>query len=211
MSKLELLESEEIFFRAEINYSRHKYKPPSGIFSFFTRYYLSIAPQSYLKRHPKDLLMELYRQQEMLLRKGVIVWGHTIRANTLLFEPGNLDCPADIVYSLDQEIDGNPLILEEAAHFINSTKGKQSDPDLQHLSDHMSDEYIRDWKLNIPPRYTNGIQCFLISTMIIRRHLPENFLAGSFFPFLVSLQEPYIGMVLPCRYWSKRFKNQYWG
>jgi len=154
--------------------------------------------------------MEFYNHQKLLASEGIIVWGNIIQANEKLFIEGNKDYPAAIIYSLDPKMDGIPEVLQTASTSLFSVKGKRTDPELQIFSDKLADEMVRDWKIPIPTKLTEGIQCYYITTMVIRKHLPGGYLANSLFPFLVCPSKTDVGMILPEEYWAPEFKEKYW-
>ncbi len=200
---------QEIFHLA-IQETRNKFGLPPRKISILERFYLEITPPSWMKRARDVSLLKLYQDQDLLYKEGIVVWGQIIQANELLFKRGNNDHPAAIVYSLDKTIDGKPEILGNIAQHLFSIKGEKTDPDIQHFSDKLADEHVTDWKLPVPLRLTGGIECFYITTMVIRRHLPKWFLSNSLFPFLVCPDKTDAGMILPEKYWPKWFKKEFW-
>ncbi len=163
-----------------------------------------------MKETGDDRFLRLYEEQDLLLREGIVIWGQIVQANTLLFTRGLDDCPAAIVYSLDETVDTNPLILQTAAARLFSIKGDDTDEDLQPFSSRLADEHTADWKLKVPTRLTQGIECFYITTMVIRKHLPGRHLKGATFPFLVCPSKTDVGMILPGKYWSRECKRGIW-
>ncbi|MBN1659659.1 MAG: hypothetical protein JXA93_14735, partial [Anaerolineae bacterium] len=93
---------------------------------------------------------------------------------------------------------------------LYSVKGETTDQDLQQFSEKLADEYVADWKIQIPARVTGGVQCFYITTMVVRKHLPRKFLSGSLFPFLVCPEKTQVGMIVPARYWEKGLVDRLW-
>jgi hypothetical protein len=91
-----------------------------------------------------------------------------------------------------------------------SIKGAQTDPELQVFADKLADEKSGDSKIPAPTSITNGVQCYYTTTMIVRKHLPEKYLAGSLFPYLVCPGYTEAGMVLPEVFWPEHFINKFW-
>lgn len=193
-----------------IQATRKKFGDPPRTFGFFDRMYLKIKPPAWMRDNNDVRFLELYEKQDLLFREGSVVWGHAIQANLLLFNEGHSDHPADIIYSIDPVIDRRPGILGKAADFLYSQKGKSTDQDLQQFSDKLEDEYVADWKIPIPTRLTEGIECFFIATMIIRKHLPRKFLSRPLFPFLICPDKTDLGIILPSKYWDKWLKDTLW-
>jgi hypothetical protein len=126
---------------------------------------------------------ELFADQEVLFSYGSVVWGTIVQANSQLFSPGPYDHPAIVVYSLDERIDSKPKLIEKVARHLFSLKGNQTDQDLQEFSDRLKSERAYKWKIPIPPRISNNIQCFYTTALIVRKHLP----AGYLFNFTLTI------------------------
>lgn len=152
----------------------------------------------------------LFEDQDVLFSYGSAVWGRIIQANSDLFSPGPYDLPAVVCYSLDERIDSKPKIIEKVATLLFSLKGKQTDQDLQEFSDLLKSERTTKWKIPIPPRISNNIQCFYTTSLIVRRHLPDGYLYSGLFPYLVCPEKTNVGTILPSRYWSEKFLKKYW-
>jgi len=139
-----------------------------------------------------------------------VVWGTLVQANSKLFSPGLDDLPAVILYSLDEKIDSNPKLIKKVAKGLYSLKGKQTDQDLQEFSDLLKSERTNKWKIPVPPRISNNIQCFYTTALIVRDHLHKGYLKSGLFPYLACSEKTKVGIILPSRYWSERFLKKYW-
>lgn len=153
---------------------------------------------------------KFYEDQPTIYQYGQIVWGAIVQANSLLFRPGSHDCPAVFLYSLDPRMDAVPEFLVDWAHGLFDIKGVDTDPDLQAFSDKLADEMVADWKLPVPTRITEGVQCYYTTNMIFRRHLPDRLLAGPIMPLLVCPDQSEVAFILPSRYWSNPFVEEVW-
>jgi hypothetical protein len=154
----------------------------------------------------------IFENQVGLLKRGRIVWGAIVQANSQLFEPGRTDCPAAIIYSLDSSIDANPSILEDVARDLYLAKGKNVDNDeIQIFADKLEDEMVADLKLSVPQSLTEGIQCFYTCIMVHRKHLPDRKLSQGLFPVIVNPSETEATMILPFIYWSNNFEISWAG
>jgi len=175
--------------------------------------YDRIVPPDWLLVHGEiglSQFRELFENQEVLFSEGKVVWGTIIQANGLLFSPGLDDHPAVALYSLDEEIDSNPKLIKKVAKRIYKLKGKQTDQDLQEFSDMLKSEHTRKWKIPVPLRISDNIQCFYTTTLIIRKHLHRGYLYNVLFPYLVCPKKTNVGTILPSRYWSEWFIRRYW-
>lgn len=86
-------------------------------------------------------------------------------------------------------------------------KGVNCTPDMQAFADKLADETVIDIKLPVPRGFTGGRQCFYATLLISREHLPLNYLANSFFPVLVNLDETDTVTVLPKVYWDDELRS----
>ncbi len=167
-----------------------------------------IDPPDWCLAEPR--FKELFAAQDVLFSEGNAVWGTIVQANGNLFSPGPDDLPAVVIYSLDDKIDSNPQLIERVAHGLYALKGRQTAPDLQAFSDKLKSERTLNWKIPIPPRISDNIQCFYTTALIVRKHLPRGYLYSNLFPFLVCPAKTNVGTILPARYWSAKFLKKFW-
>lgn len=149
---------------------------------------------------PTDGLAEIYRQQTRLLREGRIVWGALVQANNQLFEPGPMDLPAMLVYSLDPHFDARPAELREIGAKVFALKGTQpADPELASLARLITDEVDRSMGLRLPPVFT---ACEMRSAvfMVCREHIPSGVLTSGKFPILTHPDTAAV-MIVPFEFW----------
>ncbi|MFX1507569.1 MAG: tetratricopeptide repeat protein, partial [Promethearchaeota archaeon] len=204
-------------YKRFLNESRQNFGDSPRKFGFFSKSYLKIKPPSWLDRQIKvrkrlsyKYLTELYNRQELLYKYGKVVWGCIIHANVKLFERGKFDSPAAIVYSLNEILDDDLTKIISVSNQLYSLKGKQTDPELQKISDKLAGEFTIDLKLSVPTKITSGIKYYYAVTVVIRKHLPESYLAGKFFPLLVCPEKTDACMILPSKFWSKEFISKCW-
>lgn len=205
-------------FQQFIDDTRRNFGDPPRKFGFLERIYLKIRPPSWINHSIKyhnhwtySRLLELYKSQQLLYKNGKIVWGHIIQANEELFSHGSSDSPAAIVYSLSEAVDEDPELLRTVSRGLGSIKGKQlTSKELQKFADKLAHEATIDLKIPIPKQFSFGLQFYYSVTVVIRKHLPKNHLVGSLFPFLICPTKTDSGMILPGKYWSKEFLNEYW-
>ena len=57
--------------------------------------YWRVPKPLWLRLSPSDNLTTLFRRMKRLFREGVVVWGHLIQANALLYEDGSDNCPGE--------------------------------------------------------------------------------------------------------------------
>ena len=167
-----------------------------------------------LKKLPKwldeeDGLYETHKDRQLLVQEGRLVWAHIVQANTMLFEAGNVDCPACVVIGDDESVDGRILSLKTAGSDIFAMKGKvaeHDDPSLKPFAEMVTDEKARPMGMAIPPSLSE--KKIIFSTLLIRRKLlPDKMLSMSWFPVFV-LPEKSVGCeMLHKSYWSKELRR----
>lgn len=152
--------------------------------------------------HPTDSLFETLAYADDLLRRGDVVWGYVVQANTQMFSPGPNDLPGDVVFAEDRTFDRLLSRLLRATEAICSLSGQppQAGP-YSALSAHLADDYHRAWKLPIPVAISRGAPLFLSTVLLQRNALPKRHLAASFLPLLVTPDIPAV-RVLPASLWA---------
>src|SRR5207247_11253410 len=64
----------------------------------------------------KDGLLRILEDQDRLLPRGQVFWGHLVQANQVLFQPENrMTLPANVIYSTDPFFDGRVSLLSSMA------------------------------------------------------------------------------------------------
>jgi len=141
----------------------------------------------------------------MLLTKGAVVWGHLVQAYTRLFETGNDDFAATVLFSLEPCIDDELMILQLKAQSLFGSKGRNIyPPEAQEVVDALTrGEVLFNRKL--PQSLDTFDRKVHMTTIIVyRKHLPVSFLQSNWFPLLVLPEETPASMILPSRYWDAR-------
>lgn len=152
-------------------------------------------------------LQQFFLQYQQLWAGGRVVWAHLVQANTLLFEPGPLSAPGELVY--DPTGRSGPLSLGTVARAVGALKGAQpQNLALRRIADHLTNEYTRAFAMAIPPSIAPGI-VLLSTTYFHRPHLPGGMLRGPFFPILINDRLPGMVMVLPERWWPQRLRSEW--
>ncbi|MGE4073401.1 MAG: DUF1444 family protein [Lysobacterales bacterium] len=148
----------------------------------------------------RDPLIEVSRNQALLLREGRIVWAALVMANNLLFKPGKEDCPALLVYSLDPWFESRPDELHAIARRIFELKNTQpTNPDLRALARLVTEESDRGMGWRVPEALTDRDVRGSIF-MVFRKHIPLGQMCGEFFPILVHPSTEAV-MILPFEGW----------
>jgi len=198
------------FYKNAIEETRRIIEAERKNTGFIDQWDLRLTPPDWMREDNDDRFAMLYQDQEALLLRGQVVWASTVQANNLLFSQGDDDCPAAIIYSIDPAVDERPSLLSRAAAALFDTKNAHADPDLAEFSRKITGEMEADWRLQVPPRISEGIQCYYTTTMVPRKYLPLGYLAGPIYPFLICPKETPTGVVLPGRYWYYEFYKDMW-
>ncbi|MCP4155230.1 MAG: hypothetical protein GY757_46320 [bacterium] len=147
----------------------------------------------------------LYREYEQLLTWGTVVWAYVIQANTLLFEKGEDDSPAAVVYSMDSYYDQNCDELGELANSLYEMKEMDAEsinPELRMTAHSITNEYDCLFNTLVPDSLTQGRRVYGTNLMIHRKHLPAAYLERGYFPILAMPGALQSVMVLPSQYWD---------
>lgn len=169
--------------------------------------YWRIARPDWLYASPDDSLETLFLNLDKIRKDGVVVWGHLVQANYLMFSPGVHCCPGEVVYSFDSAAMKNPMALSVIASNISALKHtKPTEPGLAAIAHHLTNEMTRVFGMNVPPSLSPRIECRLSTVYFIRKHLPSpnRCLQQSLMPIVVNPKPPHVALVLPSRYWPKQ-------
>ncbi len=151
---------------------------------------------------PTDALNEAVERQELLMTEGEVVWAAVVQANKLLFEPGDLDCPAMVVYGRDPELDARPAELRDIAKRVYKLKGTTPrDPVERAIAAKVTNEMDRTMGWALPVELTARHVCSA-AVMVYRRHIPDGVLSGSSFPMFVHGATKAV-MVVPHAFWPQ--------
>lgn len=173
--------------------------------SFWNRLtYLYLPKPDWLERDPADLLNTIFKNARKVFSEGVVVWGHIIQVNALMFEEGIHNCPGEVVYSLEDSLGTDPNTLERIAHKLFSLKGTEpEDPELEGIARYLTDEMIRVFGLAVPHCISPDIRCQISTVFFVRKHLPMRRVCASLLPLIVLPRHPFVAIPLPERYWPE--------
>ena len=124
-------------------------------FGFFERRFLSCPIPGWM--NASDKLHEFFRNRNLLLTKGTVVWRALVQTNALLFKPGKENHPAMVVYSPDPAMLGDLDGLVSVATQLYNLKGTApKDPDQARFAAMITDEMDRGLGWTIPVALTGG-------------------------------------------------------
>ncbi len=169
------------------------------------------VPQSlWMQHNTEDQINDYFRDLPRLFSHGRIAWGAVIMANPALFEAGRGNHPAAIVFCPTGAEEVSPKYLSYLARLLYSLAGTEPvDKELIQLARHLTDQMSRIYGVPVPIKFSPIAECFVSTTLIVRRHLPNGFLSGSCLPFLVNDRAPSTLTILPSFFWPDWLKEQW--
>lgn len=182
-------------------------------FSWWSRlFYLRVSKPNWLNSDPSDKLNIHFKHLKDTFENGVVVWGHIIQANGLLFQPGPDNCPGEVVYCLEGRKKILPGDLQEVAHSLGRLKGTAPrDRELAPIANYLTDERIRVFGLPVPRTISPLHECKISSTFFVRKHLPGRRLLGPVLPLVVNCEKPHVAIPLPGKYWPEKLVDLWMG
>ncbi|MET0384024.1 MAG: hypothetical protein ABW032_11435, partial [Burkholderiaceae bacterium] len=135
-----------------------------------------VSPPVKIQTNAADPMRVLYAKQELLLRKGRIVWGALVPIDQFLATPGTEDLPALLVYSREAYFDDRPAELSAIAIRLAALRGApESSGELRRIGQQVRNDSGRPLDFPLPPQMTTQ-PVMLTSFMAIRSHLPDTVL-----------------------------------
>ncbi len=169
--------------------------------------YLTLFRPDWLQDN--DQLTLIYKHKDALLKKGTITLARVVQANSFLFHfSPKIDCPANIIYSASPAAKQNPLFLLPLSSTLFSYKNKPLEDVPEKWRDIarvITDEYDRSSFSFEAETGAGPAEVHFIPTIIYRKLLPFGKLCGGFLPVL-TIPETSTVLILPKKYWSRRFK-----
>lgn len=186
-----------------IENTRYNYCEKRKSFGFFDKQYNKLTQPAWMKQMKDTRFQSQYRDQEILLTRGDVVFAHLIQANSLLFQPGDNDAPAAIVFSSDRYYDDHVDELLTLGHAMFDLKGKtHDDPELERFAKAITDEVSALFNFKLPEKITDGRKVYYSTIVVHRKHLPTKYLKTGWFPVLVQPETTEACMILPSKYWA---------
>lgn len=166
------------------------------------RLYLRATPPRWCRA---DDLMTVYRDREKLLRGGSVVLAVLVQANVILFEHGDDDAPAGVIYTADRDAEQPVARMLGVAQRLFSLKNTEpADADEARFARLVSNELGRSFRVTVPDSLSGGLDLTYTTIMVHRKHLPDGRLVAPYFPLLTHA-ESRAAMILPARYWPDDF------
>lgn len=152
-----------------------------------------------------DAFLPLFdnRMQQRFYTEGQVALGAVVQANSLLFEKGRDNCPANFIYTREPYFIENPGELMALASELFSTKGEEGyRPSIQKLADLLADEYERIFCYKLPRDLMKNKEVYFTSVFVDRKHLPTKILSENIYPMLILPDNKPDAMILPYWYWK---------
>jgi hypothetical protein len=159
----------------------------------------------------KETLSKIYSEYLILAQTGEIHYAHLVQANVILFKffP-HLNCPANIIVSLNDYYAERPHDLKYTANVLFGYKNTENAPEeLKVITDSITDEYDRLYNVKLPNEPDMRSDIFFTTIMVYRKHLPGRKLSGSLFPVLTDPKNLQSTLILPKKYWTKSIINNF--
>lgn len=159
-----------------------------------------------------DELRLFFDDQELLIRRGEVVWGVAVQANSTLFEPpsqGSAGAPGTVIYT--REVDENTLqFLRQLTPQLYKLRSRQHQKDEAQVEygNMLEDEYERAMGWLVPESMTDGAEVLSTTVWFPRKHLECKQLALTYFPLLIH-PETDAAMLVPSRCWPPGFKQRW--
>ena len=140
---------------------------------------------------------------DRVYHEGRVAWAALVLAQPVLYSHGDFDSTGTVVYSYDRHFDANPHLLERIAASVGALKNAMpKDALLVAFAAEVRNDSPREIDRLVPVALTQGRQVRYETIYIQRHRLPTGYLAGQFFPVIISTSQPTQPMLLPLEEWS---------
>jgi hypothetical protein len=167
--------------------------------------FIVIKDKKQLTRYTLVRLYITYYQKNLLLTKGIVVWGHIVQANSLLFQRGKKNHSAAIVYSLEPIFNRNLSQLSRIAWELYELKDRRIEHpeviDLKAIATAITNETDCLFNIRIPQSITLDRVVYYTTIAVYRQDLPTKCLQNNWFPLLIAPGITENAMILPAKYW----------
>jgi len=154
----------------------------------------------------EEPIKEIFRDMNLLWKRGVVVWGHLIRANVALFEPGEGDLPGTVIFSPTAPDSEAEELLPVFAKKLNALRsGELPEPEWTDRERVWHEDLINDYSYHrgfgLPGEWQERTSDYKGSTIVPHRgHLPDGFIVSRMFPLLVDPVSS-VAQLIPASYW----------
>lgn len=184
--------------------TREKYDKKRNKFSFIDKLFFNRLSKPAWVRAKGDTRFDvLYRDQDILYSRGKIVLAHVFKANTSLYQYGEYDSPATVVYSEDPFFEEDFYKLMEIVGYLSNLK---NNPASEHsnLARMLADDMTAHYNILLPNSITYGKKVYYTSLMVHRKLLPSRYLKSNWFPLLICPSETKASSIVPFYCWDRK-------
>lgn len=171
--------------------------------------YIHLKPEYFRPEVPQwangDDMDFHFKNLPVVYEHGVVIWGHIIQVNALLFEEGQANCPGEFVYCENPRDRIDIYELSDIASKLFDLKGTdQAHSNLKNISGYLADEMIRVFGLQVPEMISPLHNCRISSSFFERRYLPNYIVSKPIMPLLAYGEYGQVFVtVLPYTFWPK--------
>lgn len=176
---------------------------------------LSLPMPMWLRLNKDDGLHIIYRDKDLLLREGRIVYAYIVQANAMLFDEKNtLNLPLNLLYSTHPAAEAHPEFLMAIGRELFAYKeipDEDTPEEYREMSRILAAETDRsavDFTISMPDPEHDGelledIDVHFCSAIAFHKDLPGSHLKGcSFVPILAAPEKTSAVLILPKEYWT---------
>ncbi|MBR5722384.1 MAG: hypothetical protein IKX57_02060 [Oscillospiraceae bacterium] len=169
----------------------------------------------WLRLHKNDGLHIIYRDKDLLLSEGRIVYAYLVQANAMLFEEKNtLDLPLNLLYSMHPIAEAYPQFLMAIGRELFAYKNipEEDTPEeyreMARILAAETDRSAVDFTISMPDPAHEGqmlenVDMHFCSAIAFHKDLPGSHLSGcSFLPVLAAPEKTSAVLILPKEYWT---------
>ena len=176
---------------------------------------LTLPKPLWIRLHKNDGLHIIYRDKDLLLSEGRIVYAYIVQANAMLFEEKNtLDLPLNLLYSMHPAAEAHPDFLMAIGRELFAYKNMPADEtpeeyrEMARILVAETDRASVDFTVTVPdPEHPGAlideVDVHFCSAIAFHKDLPGSHLTGgSFLPVLAAPEKTSAVLILPKEYWT---------
>lgn len=122
-----------------------------------------------------------------LASTGEPVWAALVQANSMLFQPGNIDLPCLVLFSFEPAGGHLDYMQRLAAGVFDLKETRQNDPDLRYVANLVTNERAYKYRRRILPiSFTGGPIVYCADLIVVRSCLPTGYLTARILPCIAQ-------------------------
>ena len=168
---------------------------------------LSLLRPSWLTE--RDGLARIFREKDDIYKYGNVYYACIVQANNNLYRTDNrLNCPANLLYTLEPSGECNIGLLKETAKTLNGIRKYEKSDIPEHMRELisvMTDDHDRSQFIFTAGKGDEKLRMIYACTLIFREDLPLGVLKNDIIPVLAAPEHCTSILTLPKKYWSEGF------